>query len=157
MIIIRKKRLGAGAEEDLGEEVFLSVISNSSLAKIPVSSIEVIEQDGRKLCIMTAEREYECYDKIDNLACLLDNRNFYRPMKSLIINFARVLQISDGEITMESGTELLIGRNNYSSTKAAFKKYLLHYPMLEAEILHVNVAETSAIEGQKEPGKDDKK
>ena len=37
---------------------YISVISSSSCAKIRIDDIEIIEQDGRKLHVITAGRDY---------------------------------------------------------------------------------------------------
>ncbi|MCQ2609543.1 MAG: hypothetical protein MJ151_01965 [Lachnospiraceae bacterium] len=41
------------------------------------------------------------HDRIDNIAPMLVEMGFYRPMKSMIINFDKVIQMSDGEIIFD--------------------------------------------------------
>ena len=107
---------------------YLSIITGSSVKKISLSQIEVIEQEGRVLHIEASGEGYDCYDRIENVAGVLVGRAFYRPMKRLIINFDKVSEISDGMIELESGVVVSMGRNNYIKTKQAFKRYLLRYP-----------------------------
>lgn len=107
---------------------FISIITKSKVARMPVSEIESVEQCGRKLHIYSSYGEYESYDRIDNIAPMLVEMGFYRPMKSMIINFDKVIQMSDGEIIFDSGRSICMGRNNYSGTRSAFRSYVMQYP-----------------------------
>lgn len=107
---------------------YISIINNTQVAKIPVEDIEVVEQAGRKLHVYTANKEYICYEQINNLAEALVERGFYRVMKSMIVNFDQIVEIKDGDVTFRSGKQIWIGRNNYYSLKKAFKNYVMKYP-----------------------------
>lgn len=107
---------------------YISVISSSKCGRIRIDDIEVIEQEGRKLHIITAERDYAFYENLTDLIPALVGRAFYRPIKGLIINFDHIKDISGSTITFNSGQCVSMGKNSISKTRSAYKKYLMNYP-----------------------------
>ena len=101
---------------------YLSIISGPQCARIKISDIECIEQDGRRLHIITAERDYTLYDSITSIIPCLAERAFFRPMKGLIINFDHVKDITGGFINFYSGQTVTIGKNSASRTRQAYRK-----------------------------------
>ena len=117
----QKKRLRALPE-------YISVISGRKCAKIKIDDIELVEQNSRKLHVITPGRDYEFYGTLNTIAEVLCERAFYRPMKTMIINLDQVSDISGYNINFYSGRTLTIGKNALADIKKAFKKYLLRYP-----------------------------
>ncbi len=107
---------------------YISVISTSKCAKIRIDDIEVIEQDGRKVHLITAARDFTFYGNMDDIARTLAERAFYRPIKRLIINLDHVSDIGSYSVNFSSGQSVALGKNALLSTKRAYKKYLLRYP-----------------------------
>ena len=107
---------------------YISVISANKCAKIRIDDIEVIEQDGRKIHLITAARDYTFYGELDILARSLAERAFYRPIKRLIINLDHISDISSYAINFTSGQSVSLGKNALLSTRRAYKRYLLRYP-----------------------------
>jgi DNA-binding LytR/AlgR family response regulator len=107
---------------------FISVISSSKCAKIRIDDIEVIEQDGRKIHVITAARDYTFYGSINTIAKSLAERAFYRPIKRLVINLDHVSDINSYGVSFSSGQSIALGKNALLSTRRAYKKYLLRYP-----------------------------
>ena len=107
---------------------YISVISSSKCAKIKIDDIEVIEQDGRKVHVITAARDYTFYGSINTIALSLAERAFYRPIKRLVINLDHVSDISSYGVSFSSGQSVALGKNALLSTRRAYKKYLLRYP-----------------------------
>lgn len=107
---------------------YISVISGKKCAKIKIDDIELVEQNGRKLRVITPARDYEFYGTLNTLAEALCERAFYRPMKTMVINLDQVSDISGYTINFYSGQTLTIGKNALANMKKAFKKYLLRYP-----------------------------
>lgn len=103
-------------------------MSNKRCAKVPIKDIEAIEQEGRKLHIITGNDEFVCYEKIDRVAPLLLNKNFYRPMKSLIVNFDKVKEVTSQEVSFYSGQSISMGKNNLCKLRGAYKRFLKNYP-----------------------------
>ena len=58
-MIIKRHITPEVEKEEIGT-VFFSIINNHTVAKVPVSKIELIEQDGRIVHIITSSNEYEC-------------------------------------------------------------------------------------------------
>ena len=107
---------------------YISVISSNKCAKIKIDDIEVIEQDGRKVHVITAARDYSFYGSINTIAGSLAERAFYRPIKRLVINLDHVSDISAYGVRFSSGQSVALGKNALLSTRRAYKKYLLRYP-----------------------------
>lgn len=107
---------------------YISVISSNKCAKIKIDDIEVIEQDGRKVHLITAARDYSFYGSINAIVGSLAERAFYRPIRRLVINLDHVSDISSCGISFSSGQSVTLGKNALLSTRRAYKKYLLRYP-----------------------------
>ena len=90
---------------------YISVISSSKCAKIKIDDIEVIEQDGRKVHVITAARDYTFYGSINTIALSLAERAFYRPIKRLVINLDHVSDISSYGVSFSSGQSVALGKN----------------------------------------------
>lgn len=106
----------------------ISIISASQCARIKIEDIEIIEQEGRKLHIITADKDYSYYGKMEGIAGYLIERSFFRPMKGLIINLEHIKDTSGYYVNFYSGQSVSMGKNSMSKTKKAFKRYLLRYP-----------------------------
>ena len=107
---------------------FISIISSNHCARIRISDIEMIEQDGRRVHIVTAERDYSFYGSINSLAVSLADRAFYRVLQGMIVNFDHVRDINGISINFTSGQSVTLGRNSISKTRKAYKRYLMKYP-----------------------------
>ena len=107
---------------------YISVISASNCAKIRIDDIELIEQDGRKLHVVTSDKDYSFYGGLNTIAESLADRAFYRPIKKLIINLDHIRDISGYCVNFSSGQSIAMGRNALAATKKAYKRYLLRYP-----------------------------
>ena len=106
---------------------FISIISGSQCARIRIDDIECIEQDGRKLHIVTPERDYALYENMNTIVMSLAERAFFRPMKGLIINLDHVKDITGSFVNFYSGQSVSMGRNSISKIRSAYKRYLLKY------------------------------
>ena len=107
---------------------YISVISANKCAKIKIDDIEVIEQEGRKVHVITAAKDFSFYGGLNTIAGSLAERAFYRPIKRLIINLDHVSDISSYSVNFHSGQSVALGKNALLSTKRAYKRYLLRYP-----------------------------
>jgi len=107
---------------------YISVISSNNCAKIRIDDIEVLEQDGRKVHVITAAKDYTFYGGLNTIAESLAERAFYRPLKSMIINLDHVSSISSFAVNFISGQSVSLGKNALLGTRRAYKRYLLRYP-----------------------------
>lgn len=119
----------------------ITIISASRCARLYLDDVELIEQEGRVLHIVTADRDYTVYESMETVAAMLNSNNFYRPLKSLIVNFDHVRDITDEFINFESGQSAGMGRNNISKVRNAFRKYLMNYPVFDPDGRGLRVAE----------------
>ena len=135
-------------KDDMPE--YISVISASRCGRIRIDDIEVIEQEGRKLHVITPDRDYSFYARMADIIPTLVGRAFYRPIKGLIINFDHVKDISGASITFYSGQSVTLGKNSITKARSAFKRYLLSYPPYSlwdrSEHMASSVAETGLSE-----------
>ena len=134
---------------------YISVISSRKCAKIKIDDIEIIEQDGRKVHVVTAAKDYSFYGAINTLAGSLAERAFYRPIKRLIINLDHISDISSYSVDFSSGQSVSLGKNALLSTRRAYKKYLMRYPPYTiwepVGMAGSAVSETFTMEGLPEP------
>lgn len=117
------------SEQNWKMDTVISIITGSRISRVRVDEIEAVEQDGRKLHVVTSTDDYACYATIDNLRePLLGVGCFYQPMRKLIINLDKVTDIRENEIHFISGASLIMGRNKAAEMKKRFKEYLMGYP-----------------------------
>ena len=107
---------------------YISAVSSSQVARIRINDIEVIEQEGRKIHVITAENEYCFYGSITDMVQILAGRAFYRPVRGLIINFDHVKDITGNSINFMSGQCVTMGKNSITKARSAYKGYLRRYP-----------------------------
>ena len=107
---------------------FISVISSNQCARIRIDDIELIEQEGRRVHVVTPEKDYTFYESMAAIVKLLANRGFYRPMKGMIINLDHVKDISGFYVNFYSGQSISMGKNSIGRMRQAYKRYLLRYP-----------------------------
>ena len=129
---------------------YISVISANKCAKIKIDDIEVIEQEGRKVHVITAAKDFSFYGGLNTIAGSLAERAFYRPIKRLIINLDHVSDINSYSVNFNSGQSVALGKNALLSTKRAYKRYLLRYPPYTIwepmELSGASVSEPYAVE-----------
>ena len=106
----------------------ISIITARQCARINIDEIEMIEQVGRVLHLITANKDYAIYENIKNIYPALRGRCFFRPLNSMVINFDRVRDMEDSYVFFESGQCTTMGRNAFGKTRAAYRKYLEETP-----------------------------
>ena len=131
---------------------YISVISANSCAKIRIDDIEILEQDGRKIHVITAAKDFTFYGTLNTLAESLAERAFFRPIKRMIINLDHVSSITSYSVNFNSGQSVSMGKNALLSTKRAYKRYLLRYPPYSlwepVAMADCSVAEKSDVENE---------
>lgn len=105
------------------EEQYIPIISGSHAAKVKVGDIIMIERNRRKLHIITGHREYQYYEKMENVELLLDDR-FYPCLKGCYINLERISSMEDQRIFFDNGLVYDLGRENFIKTKQKYRGYL---------------------------------
>lgn len=105
------------------EEKYLSIIGGSVNARVRLSDVVLIERKNRKLHVVTEERSFDYYEKIENVEPILDGR-FYPCLKGCYINMERVAAMTEQSIYFDNGAHFELGRDNFIKAKRNYKHYL---------------------------------
>lgn len=110
---------------------YIAVKNNRVVTKVYVNEIEYVLRDKRKLIISTDEGTYTFYEKIGNIAPLLDE-SFFPSLQGCYINLYKVKKMEDNQVIFDSGNSLYLGNHSFIRTK---QKYYLHLKLHESRIL----------------------
>lgn len=113
-------------------EKYLSIIGGRINARIRLSDVVLIERQNRKLHVVTEDRNFDYYEKIENVEPILDGR-FYPCLKGCYINMERVSAMAEQSIYFDNGTHYELGRDNFIKAKQSYKHYLLKKAGFEEE------------------------
>lgn len=102
---------------------YIPIISGREAAKVKVSDVVMVMRDKRKLHIVTDDKEYDFYERIESIEYLLDSR-FYCCLKGCYINLEKVTSMSNQTIYFDNGKEFSLGRQNFIRAKQRYKLYL---------------------------------
>ncbi len=102
---------------------YIPVITRGYSRKVNLDEVLYLEQRQRKLAIVTTEDTYICYERIESLEKLLDER-FYHSLKKLVVNMDKIMIAENQKITFVDGTVITMGRESYIRTKQRFSAYL---------------------------------
>lgn len=106
-------------EKEKLKKLFLEVISNRKIAKIPYDDIVYIESLSDYIKVVTVKDQIVSKEKISNLSSRLPDI-FLRIHRSFIINTNRIKNISSDEV-MVDGVPLTIGRSYRKVVKESLK------------------------------------
>lgn len=108
------------------ERNYLAVKNNREVSKVPFDEIMYILRDGRRLIVVTPEREYIYYEKIQKAREEAD-LSFYRVTDGCLVNLLYVKSVDTKRrrVAFLNGDELSIGRDNIAKLKRAFYAYLI--------------------------------
>lgn len=104
-------------------EQFILIISGAEAARVSADDIILVEQEGRKLHIVTSCREYRYYEKMSNLETALDGR-FYPCLKGCYVNLEHIVSMREPEIRFDNGYVFCLGRTNFIKLKQRYKLFL---------------------------------
>ncbi|MGF6376200.1 DNA-binding LytR/AlgR family response regulator [Clostridiales Family XIII bacterium PM5-7] len=104
-------------------ESYIPIICGKEAAKVKVSDILMIERENRKLHVITQDKAYAYYEKIQNVEPMLDGR-FYPCLKGCYINLDHVTGMANQTITFDNGTEYNLGKENFIKAKQTYVVYL---------------------------------
>lgn len=85
--------------------------ANGESYLIPIADIYYMESSARKITIHTVSRDYEIYDKLDNIYQRVKHFNFLYIHKSFLVNYLYVRSIRANSLTLDNGKQLPISRN----------------------------------------------
>ncbi len=104
-------------------EKYLSIIGGHINARVRLSDVVLIERQNRKLHVVTEDRNFDYYEKIENVEPILDGR-FYPCLKGCYINMEHVCAMAEQSIYFDNGTHYELGRDNFIKAKRNYKHYL---------------------------------
>lgn len=119
---LRKNKDGEGV---LAKDVsHIMVKSDSSLVKIAIESIVVIEGLKDYIRIVTTNKRYVTKSTMKNIEQNLGGFGFVRVQKSYVVNMSRVVSFEGGTLTMEGNIMVPVGqqyKNSFMELFAAHK------------------------------------
>ena len=107
----------------MNEEKYIPIICGKETAKVRVSDVVMVMKDKRKLRIVTDEKVYDFYERIEHVEPLLDSR-FFCCLKGCYINLEKVISMTDQTIYFDNGFTFGLGRQNFIKTRQRYKLYL---------------------------------
>ena len=106
-------------------EKFLPVVNRKDCCKVWLDDVVYIENEGRRLKIVTDEKEFYIYAKLSDLEKYFSGEPcFFSAMKRLVVHFDHVSSMKNQVICFSNGTEYPLGRVNYLKTKQTFVNYM---------------------------------
>lgn len=102
---------------------YIPIITKKYSCKINTDDILYIEQQQRKLTLVTEQGSYSFYERMDNIIGFLDDR-FFRTMKHLTVNLEKILMAREQRIVFQNGETIYLGKENYIRTKQRYVAYL---------------------------------
>ncbi len=106
----------------MGEQ-YIPIISGKETARVRISDVVLIERDRRKLHVVTKDRQFHYYEKIENVENLLDSR-FFPCLKGCYVNLEHISCMSEQSIYFDNGYVYTLGRGNFIKAKQKYKGYL---------------------------------
>lgn len=103
---------------------YIPVCNRREVCKVYVKDILYLEQQLRKIRIVTREREHSQYGKVELFSEYLGD-SFFQCRKGLIINLDRVVAMREQTISFENDRILTLGRDNFTAAKQRFSRHLL--------------------------------
>ena len=106
-------------------ERFLPVVNRKNCCKVWLKDVVYVENEGRKLKIVTEDKNFFLYAKISDFNIYFEgDKRFYRCMKGMIVNFEKVDSMKDQIIYFGNGMQYMLGRTNYLKAKQTFVNYM---------------------------------
>ena len=103
---------------------YIPIITRGYSRKVSLDEILYLEQRQRRLAVVTIDQTYLCYERIENMERILDER-FYHTLKKLVVNLDKIIVVENQSITFVDGTVMNLGRESYIRTKQVFSAYFL--------------------------------
>lgn len=103
---------------------YFSFKSGSYSEKIKISAIQYFYSSGRKIIIVTKNKEYEFYSKLDDVEALLKENLFLRIHQSYLVNYSYIKYITHNDLVLENDTYLPISRNRLKDVRETYMKFI---------------------------------
>lgn len=107
---------------------FIPVVNRRECRKVLLDDIIYIESDGRRIRIVTEDKEFYMYAKLSDLEPYFeDDSRFFQCVKGVVVNFDNVSSMQNQTIFFKNGTEYMLGRTNFLKTKQTFVCYMRNF------------------------------
>lgn len=98
--------------------------TSTAVEKLPTNEVVSVQREGRKIRIVSDEKNYIYYQKMENVEKKLPD-NFYRCHGGCYINLDKVRLMEEQEVFFYNGYSIYLGRSNFIKAKQQFYKYAL--------------------------------
>lgn len=88
--------------------------------KIPLSDILYFYSNGRKINIVTSNKEYEFYGSLDNIYSEVKNKKFLFVHKSFLVNFKHINKYQYEKITMSDDKIIPVSQSRRKIVRSMF-------------------------------------
>ncbi len=105
-------------------EEYFTYKSGSNQEKIKIRSILYFSSGGRKISIITSNKNFEFYSKLDEIESLLSENGFIRIHQSYLINPAYIRYIVSSDVIMDNGDYLPISRSRAKEVRDKYMQYM---------------------------------
>lgn len=112
LLILRKNKDRESASKDVSH---IMIKSDSSLIKVEIDSIIIIEGLKDYIRIVTTNKRYVTKSTMKNIEQNLGGFGFVRVQKSYVVNMNRVISFEGGTLTMEGNVMVPVGLQYRSS------------------------------------------
>lgn len=110
-------------------DAVFKVQNSGEVLTIRVKDILFVESQLRKVKLVTANREIEFYDKLDNVENKMNELGacFIKIHKSYIVNAEHVVSLVNSSATLDNDIEIPVSKTYYQQAKMSYLKYLTEH------------------------------
>ena len=105
------------------EQRSLPLQFGGSIIMIPCRDVLMLEHDARVTHIITADKTYRTYEKIEDLLQKA-GPDFTQCHKSFVVNCAHIREFGNREIEMDNGQKAAVSRSRHDQALRDFMEYL---------------------------------
>ena len=109
-------------EINMSEEC-LNVVSDWQKKRIPISAIQYVESDARKLILHTKTEKVDFYAKMSNMEAVLNTRGFVRIHQSYMVRISSITGMNKESVSLGDST-MPISRKYYANVKQIFEEQI---------------------------------
>lgn len=91
--------------------------------KIPLSDILYFYSNGRKINIVTSNKEYEFYGSLDNIYSEVKNKKFLFAHKSFLVNFKYIRKYQYEQLTMSDNKIIPVSQSRRKAVRSMFFEF----------------------------------
>lgn len=113
-----EKEIGRYIKEKQLNPKYFNIKNRADVTRIPLDNILFLESKYRKIIVHTMNREYEYYDKMDNVAEVLERQGFFRCHQSYLVAKEHITAY-DGQMLKVGEYAIPVSRRYKENVKSA--------------------------------------